>query len=141
MSSTLRPVSSVARSPAQTATCSIARSRMPSRVAGSGASSTAWSSSRRKVGHQARVSFLERDRQYTVDLLERCRLPVLEEAKERLDRRQANIARHGRFFALVLKMLEEGADEPSIDLPSVSADGLTLSRSAANTNSSWKLEA
>jgi hypothetical protein len=43
-------------------------------------------------------------------------MPVLEEAEERLDRRQANVARHGRVFALVLKMLEEGADEPGIDL-------------------------
>ncbi|MDN2580957.1 hypothetical protein [Aquibium sp. ELW1220] len=70
-----------------------------------------------KVGHKARVSFLERDRQYTADLLERRRLPVLEEADERLDRRQANVARYGRVFALVLKMLKEGADEPGIDRP------------------------
>ena len=39
-----------------------ARSRMPSRVAGSGASSTACNS-RAEVGHQARIRFLERDRQ------------------------------------------------------------------------------
>ena len=45
-----------------------------------------------------------------------CRLPAFQEAEEPLDRRQPHVARHGRVFALVLEMLEEGTDEPRIDL-------------------------
>ena len=49
-------------------------------------------------------------------MLERRRLSIFEEAEEGLDGRQPDVARHGRVLALVLKILQEGADQIGIDL-------------------------
>ena len=49
-------------------------------------------------------------------MLQGCRLPVFEEAEEGLDGRQPDIARHRRVLALILEMLEEGADEAGVEL-------------------------
>ena len=69
-----------------------------------------------QIRNQARIRLLERDRQDAADLLQGCRLPVFEEAEERLDGRQPDVARHGRVLAHILEMLEEGADQAGIDL-------------------------
>src|SRR5271157_2972372 len=49
-------------------------------------------------------------------MLQRCRLPVFEEAEEGLDGRQPDIARHRRVLALILEMFQEGADEAGVQL-------------------------
>ena len=49
-------------------------------------------------------------------MLQGRRLPVFEEAEEGLDGRQPDVARHRRVLALILEMLEEGADESGVDL-------------------------
>jgi len=59
---------------------------------------------------------LEGDRQYATDLLERGRLPVLEEAEEGLDRGQSNIAGLWSVSARVLQILQEGADQSRVEL-------------------------
>jgi len=50
------------------------------------------------------------------DLLQGRRLPVFEEAEEGLDGRQPDVARDGRVLAHVLEILQEGADEASVEL-------------------------
>src|SRR5215831_15384875 len=72
ISSIFSPVSSETRSPAQTAMCNMARSRMPSY----GSIEHGLQLIAQKVGHQERIRFLERDRQDTADLLERGRVPI-----------------------------------------------------------------
>jgi hypothetical protein len=69
-----------------------------------------------QIRNQARIRFLERDRQDPADLLQGCRLPVFEKAEERLDGRQPDVARHGCVVALVLEMLQEGADQAGVEL-------------------------
>ena len=54
-------------------------------------------------------------------MIQGCRLPVFEEAEEGLDRRQPDIARHRRVFALVLEILQEGADEVGVESAPASA--------------------
>src|ERR1700733_9444366 len=49
-------------------------------------------------------------------MLQGCRLPVFEEAEERLDGRQPDIACHRRVFTFVLEVLQEGADKAGIEL-------------------------
>jgi len=49
-------------------------------------------------------------------MLQGCRLPVFEEVEEGLDGRQPDIACHRRVFALILKILQEGTDEASVEL-------------------------
>ena len=49
-------------------------------------------------------------------MLQGRRLPVFEEAEEGLDGRQPDIARHRRVFAVILEMLQEGADEAGVEL-------------------------
>jgi hypothetical protein len=49
-------------------------------------------------------------------MLQGCRLPVFEEAEERLDSRQPDIACHRRVFTFVLEVLQEGADKAGIEL-------------------------
>src|SRR5271167_936518 len=69
-----------------------------------------------KIGDQTPVRFLERDRQDAADMLQGCWLFIFEEVEEGLDGRQSDIARHRRVVALLLKILQEGADEASVEL-------------------------
>src|SRR6201984_974859 len=69
-----------------------------------------------KIGDQTPIRFLERDRQDAADTFQGCRLPVFEEAEEGLDGGQTDIACHRRVFALILEILQEGADEAGVEL-------------------------
>ena len=69
-----------------------------------------------KVGDETLIRLLERNRQDAADMLQGRRLPVFEEAVEGLDGRQPDIARHRRVFAVILEMLEGGADEAGVEL-------------------------
>ena len=89
---------------------------MPSRVAGSRSVEHRLQLLPQKIGDQAPIRFLERDRQDAADMLQGCRLPVFEEAEEGLDGRQPDIARLRRVFALILEILQEGADEACVEL-------------------------
>src|SRR5215831_15937558 len=94
-----------------------------------------------KIGDQASIRFLERDRQDAADMFQGCRLPVFEEAEEGLDGRQPDIARHRRVFALILEIFQEGADEAGIELLQRQRRRETFSLFAANMKSNWKLRA
>jgi hypothetical protein len=69
-----------------------------------------------KRPHQTLIRFLERDRQDAANMVQGYRLPVFEEAEEGLDGRQSDVARHRRVFARILEILQEGADEASVEL-------------------------
>jgi hypothetical protein len=56
-----------------------------------------------KIRDQTPIRFLERDRQDAANLFQGCRLPVFEEAEERLDGGQPEVARHGRVLAHIAR--------------------------------------
>jgi hypothetical protein len=73
------------------------------------------------------IRLLERDRQDAADLLERCRLPIFEEAEERLDGRQPDVARDGAFFRSSSRCSRKALTTPASSCSNVSADGETFS--------------
>jgi len=69
-----------------------------------------------QMGDQPGVGLLVWDREDASDLLERGGFAMLQEAEERSDRRQADIARLCRVPACVLEVLEESADQRRVQL-------------------------
>src|SRR6516162_2168588 len=87
------PVSSDTRRPLHTARCNMARSRIPARVAGSGASSKAWTWSWARYGTRRVLVFLKGDGQDATNLFECGWLTMLQESEERADCSETGVAR------------------------------------------------
>ena len=66
--------------------------------------------------NQASIGFLERNCQYTADLLQGRRLPIFQEVEKGLDCRQTDIAGFRRIFAFVFQILQESADQSRVQL-------------------------
>src|ERR1700730_6109738 len=69
-----------------------------------------------EIRHQSRIGFLEWNCQNAMDLLKRCRMPILKEVEEGLDGCQPNIAGLRRIVTSVLQILQKSTDQPRVKL-------------------------
>src|SRR5215470_16845785 len=68
-----------------------------------------------EIADERLIGLLHRDRMDPTRLVETGRHSILEEAKERVDRREPGIARTARVPSLLLQMRQEGQDQRRVE--------------------------